>query len=80
MSLKSTSEYVYTADLLGYSTLHIYCSVNFRGNFGILNFSIKRMEKFDLYNYLITTMIPQVEWFSFFFGRIEDNKKTIGIH
>ena len=43
-----------------------------KGRFGILNFSKKRAKKFDL-----TTMMPQVELFRSFFGRIEDTKKTI---
>ena len=79
MSLKSASEYKLRIYWAAVHVIFIAQLIS-KGHFGILNFSIKRMEKFDLCNYLVTTMIPQVEWFSFFFGRIEDNKKTIGIH
>jgi hypothetical protein len=39
--------------------------------FGIINSPKKRTKKLDF-----TTMVPQVELFSFVFGRIEETKKT----
>ena len=42
--------------------------------FGVFNFLIKNERKPS--TLLLWTMVPQVELFSFVFGRIEDTKKT----
>ena len=43
-----------------------------KGLFGILNSSKNRTQKFDL-----TTVIPQLDWFSLDFGRIWRHQKDI---
>ena len=77
MSLKSASEFKLR---IYWATVHFIFIAELisKGLFGVLNFSIKRTEKTDRRNYLVTTTYDTSGLMVFvrFFGRIEDNKKT----